>query len=103
MYSVRCGVTLKSSCTNASCCHVQTSGVMSVEGCVNVVTFPNRKFAHDCWKVLVPVGAPTLVNVKVPCGVPGLFSVLLYRFMTNPNLKVWRPLIQFRLSKIVQV
>src|ERR1700735_5366475 len=92
MYTVSRGVTLKSSCTYASFCQAQTLGVISVEGMVKVDTLPNRKFAQDCWKVLVPVGAPELVKAKLPCWLAA-FSVLLYRLREKPNARVWRPFV----------
>ena len=57
-----------------------------MEGWVKVETFPNRKLAQDCWKVLVPLGAPALLKANVPWPL-AVFSVLLYRLMANPNLE----------------
>src|ERR1035441_7071609 len=65
-YTVRCGVSLKSSCAKASCCQAHRLGVMSVDGVVKVATLPSRKLAKACWKAPVPAGPPALEKLKLP-------------------------------------
>ena len=48
-----------------------------LEGMLKVDTLPNRKLAQDCWKALVPVGAPALVKPNDPCCAIGVLGLVV--------------------------
>ncbi len=76
--------------------------MISIEGMENVATLPSRKFAHDCWKALVPVGTPVGREAERAFLIGRVFGLVVAIHGEAEAQRLCRPVIQFRLSNQVK-